>query len=190
MAGRQGLKAPWKNARTVRALGDLTAAWLEGRGPRQPGYLGKAPDPETAPLIPVLAAACRAGFVTTQSQPGHPKKTGWGGHVFEQRAAVEGWVSDRSLAASLRSAAGRADLKVVMVRPGFLGGSGVPATRMDGEDCAWFGRMLGHRKQIAYDWPGLSGPVVEELGSSIFLSMVDPEWGRVNRLWDTIARSV
>lgn len=179
----------WRRAVSVAGLGVLMADWLDGTGPACPGYLGEAPDGETDTLLPVLSMACRAGYVTTQSQPGHPAVTGWGGHVFEQRAAVEGWVSDRALLGSLRRAGHRAGMTIVSVRPGFQGGAGIPATRMDGEDCAWFGRTAGHRRQIAYAWPGLGGAVVRELRTAVFLTMVDPEWGRRDRLWDTIVSS-
>lgn len=190
MAGRQGLTGPWAGARTVDHLGALTAAWLEGTGPRPPGYLGSEPDEETGKLVPALAAMNRAGFVTTQSQPAHPECRGWGKHRFEQRAAVEGWVYDRLLLSSIRRRAERAGLEVIAIRPGFTGGPGVPVTRMDGEDVAWFGRFLGHSRQIEYDWPGMPVPVVKALRTSVYLTMVDREWGRVDRLWNTISRNI
>jgi hypothetical protein len=41
----------------------LTAQWLEGEIRSEPRYFSR-PDAETAPLIPVLAACNRAGFLT------------------------------------------------------------------------------------------------------------------------------
>jgi hypothetical protein len=62
---------PWRAARTLPDLGNATADWLEGKTASQPGYApGHGPDTETTGLIPGLAAANRAGFVTRQSQPG------------------------------------------------------------------------------------------------------------------------
>ena len=61
----------WEAARTLADLGELTAQWLEGAIASQPAYTpGCGPDPETAPLIPVLACCNRAGYVTNGSQPG------------------------------------------------------------------------------------------------------------------------
>jgi hypothetical protein len=58
--------ALWRTARTLADLGKLTARWLEGEITTTPSHLGP-PDSETTDLIPTLAAANRAGFVTDQS---------------------------------------------------------------------------------------------------------------------------
>jgi len=56
----------WSSARTLTDLGELTAQWLEGSLATLAGgaYRG-GPDEETGPLVPVLAALNRAGYVTT-----------------------------------------------------------------------------------------------------------------------------
>ncbi|KUF17401.1 hypothetical protein AT728_16505 [Streptomyces silvensis] len=64
-------------------LGALAAQWLEGDLDALPGGSHRGgPDPETGPLIDVLAAANRAGWVTVQSQPA------FDGRRWRQRAAV------------------------------------------------------------------------------------------------------
>jgi len=87
----------WRSARTVSDLGELMALWLEGKIASRPGYQPRyGPEDETAHLVPTLAALCRAGYVTTQSQPGLVG-TGTDGLWWEQRAAVELVVTDPRL---------------------------------------------------------------------------------------------
>lgn len=180
----------WYAAGSVAELGELTADWLEGSGSPPPGYLSNEPDDETRDLIPALSTACRAGYVTTQSQPGHRAEIGWNGRIFEQRAAVEGWASSLRVIESLRRESRKAGMTFLAYRPGVRSGEGIPVTRMNGDACTWFGRTSGHRKQIAYKWPGLSGWVARELRTSTFLILVDPQWGRNDLLWNVINRSI
>ncbi|MCW2900901.1 MAG: hypothetical protein JWO67_3166 [Streptosporangiaceae bacterium] len=76
----------WWNASTLHDVGELTAQWLEGHIRHNPSYPGDGPDPETEALALPLAAANRAGYVTTGSQPGCTED------AWRQRAAVEGLV--------------------------------------------------------------------------------------------------
>src|ERR1035438_8169724 len=80
----------WASARTLPDLGELTALWLEGEIGKAPGY-DDGPAPETRDLIPVLAAANRAGFITSGSQPGSLSE------YSDQRAAVEGFAAPETL---------------------------------------------------------------------------------------------
>src|ERR1019366_4648592 len=57
---------------------------------KAPGYDG-GPAPETVDLVPVLAAANRAGFITIGSQPGLLSE------YSDQRAAVEGFAAPETL---------------------------------------------------------------------------------------------
>lgn len=66
---RRVARAGWPAAESLDDLGQLMAAWLEGSIDRWPGYYGP-PDEETRPFLAELAAACRAGYVTVQSQAG------------------------------------------------------------------------------------------------------------------------
>jgi hypothetical protein len=84
----------WHAGRTIADLGELTAQWLEGSIASGPWYGGR-PEDETTPLIPVLAAVNRAGFVTDFSQPG--EKLDEDGCA--QRASVGGFTTTAILAA-------------------------------------------------------------------------------------------
>lgn len=100
------MSRPWKDAITVADLGIAMADWLDGRIATWTGYLGTRPDDETRHLILTLTAACCAGFVATGSQPGHPPVRGYDGHMYRQRAFVDGWVVGTRLLDRIRSEAG------------------------------------------------------------------------------------
>jgi hypothetical protein len=86
----------WASAKGLVHLGSLTEAWLRGELRQTPSH-GGPPDPETIPHIEVLAAANRAGFITTNSQsattPAEIAAYGW----REGEAYVDGLVSDNAL---------------------------------------------------------------------------------------------
>ncbi len=61
----------WRACLNIRDLGKAGAMYLEGKLKSQPGAAPLTPvDDETAPILPALIAANRAGFFTTGSQPG------------------------------------------------------------------------------------------------------------------------
>lgn len=180
---------PWKSARTVADLGQAMALWLEGRIPTWPGYGDTRPDDETRHLIPTLAAACRAGYVTTNSQPGEQPTRGYDGRMWRQRAAVEGWIADPRLLDRIRSHARGTGITVIANRPGERSHPGIPCTEADGEIRTGFGWSPGHRKLIASEWPGAGRHAIRELRNATHLVLVDTEWGRDNRLWPLISRA-
>jgi Helix-turn-helix domain len=86
----------WRSAATLHDLGVLTARWLDGDIAFLPSYGAAGPDPETEELVPMLAPLNRAGFVTTNSQPGVPAEDG-----SCQRAFIEGFCDDELASAIL-----------------------------------------------------------------------------------------
>ncbi|MEU7240309.1 DUF6919 domain-containing protein [Streptomyces sparsogenes] len=181
----------WKKAESVAELGNLMADWLEGRlGGWTPGYLDTRPDEETNHLIPVLAPACRAGFVTTNSQPGHPPERGYDGRMWRQRAWVEGWIADAALLGRIRSSAKRQGIQVIAHGAGAKSRDYTVITEADGECCTSAGDYLGHRKMIADEWPGVGRRAVQELRRSTHLTLIDPVWGRDDRLWSALAGAI
>ena len=170
----------WREARTLSDLGELTALWLEGRIGSQPGYApGYGPDPETVPLIPVLAAANRSGYLTTASQPGEDGPSSRG-ERWEQRAAVEGHVADRALLDRLVRDARRAGL-LTSVAAGHI-----VVTRVDGRDYTAFGLEL-KRRDMNLAWAGISHQARAEVDQSTRLTIVDPTYGPSDRLWRALA---
>ena len=197
--------APWRAARTLADLGELTARWLEGTIPSQPGYeANHGPDPETLPLVPVLARLNRAGFVTSGSQPGFDGKGCDGAH-WKQRAAVEAYCSGETLD-RLRSAC-RIDgwpLLIVQKAPPrrYSYDRAVAVTRTDGCDPAcptrhpdgcdytWFGTVVP-RRHIRDPHVGYGichRDAVNALCSAWQVTVIDPEWGRTDLLWDVLGK--
>ena len=86
---------PWLEAASFEELCELGAAFLEGDLGRFPGWLAGEVDEETEPYVPALAAACRGGFLTTSSQPGHPARREHDTLVFSRRSFVTGFCDAR-----------------------------------------------------------------------------------------------
>ncbi|GAA5083032.1 DUF6919 domain-containing protein [Streptomyces similanensis] len=178
----------WASARTLGDLGELMALWLEGEIGSRPGYQPRyGPDEETEHLVPVLAALCRAGYVTTCSQPGLAGP-GYDGRRWEQRAAVELVVTDPALEDRLLKAAHGAGL-VVVVNDYVRGGvhdRPVPVTTRDGERVTCFGGRIS-RSYMAILWPGLDGRLYQQVTHGTYISVIAPEYGPAGeRLWEAL----
>lgn len=176
----------WRAARTISDLGELMALWLEGKIASRPGYQRRSgPDDETAHLVPTLAALCRAGYVTTQSQPGFTG-TGGDGLWWEQRAAVELVVTDPTLFHRLVDAAYTAGL-IARINDYRAGGGvqeqPVVTTTRDGEAVSSFGGRIT-RRDMAVQWPGLNRDLYHEVATGTYVSITAPEYGTPGeRLW-------
>lgn len=176
-------RRPWREARTVADLGELTALWLENRLGWCPGGYGTygdgRPDPETVPLIPTLATLNRGGFLTTGSQPGEAAGRGWDGAQYAQRAAVDGHVADRQLLDRITRAARKADLLVG------IDGDPIIVTTRNGKPVTAFGGRMS-RREMRVVWDGVSRTALDAITTSTHLTIADPEWGPHTRLWDAL----
>ncbi|MFD8545643.1 DUF6919 domain-containing protein [Streptomyces sp. NPDC059649] len=181
---------PWKNAVTVADLGQAMADWLEGRIRTWPGYGDTRPDDETRHLIPTLAAACRAGYVTTNSQPGIPPGRGYDGRTWRQRAAVVGWITDHRLLERIRAESRRAGITVITNEPGERSHPGIAVTEAGSEETTGFGWSPGHRRLISSEFRGVGNQAIRELRTATHVTLIDTEWGRDNRLWPALARAI
>jgi hypothetical protein len=181
----------WESAQSLADIGNFTALWLEGQIASQPGYApGCGPDEETADLIPVLAAANRAGFVTDSSQPGE-SCTGYDGAHWDQRAAVQGLAS-AEVADRLRSLASPDLLVQVHDAPRwrFRFDTAIPVTRREGSTCTRFGARLPVR-HLRDGWTGYgicARDAVREVCAAKQVTIVDPVWGRNDILWPALER--
>ncbi|MEV6133095.1 hypothetical protein AB0M05_40955 [Streptomyces violaceusniger] len=165
------------------------ARWLEGEIASRPGYQPRfGPDQETAHLVPTLAALCRAGYVTTCSQPGFAG-TGANGLWWEQRAAVELVVTDADLLHRLADAAYAAGMVVRINdhrRDGGAQEQPVVVTTCDGEPMTAFGGRIG-RADMAIQWSGLHPRLYAEVSTGTYVSIVAPEYGPAGeRLWSVL----
>ncbi|MBK3567822.1 hypothetical protein [Streptomyces sp. MBT62] len=176
----------WRSARTISDLGELMALWLEGKIASRPGYQPRyGPDDETAHLVPTLAALCRTGYVTTQSQPGLTG-TGADGLWWEQRAALELVVTDPVLFHRLVDAAYAAGLTVRIndYRPdGGVQEHPVVVTTRDGEGVTAFGGRIT-RADMAIQWTGLDRDPYRTVSTGMYVSIIAPEYGGAGeRMW-------
>lgn len=189
--------ASWAEARTLADLGELTALWLEGHLVHQPGYADPdpgetpGPDPETEPLVPVLAAANRAGYVTDGSQPGEDI-TGSNGVRYQQRAAVEGYADDATCAALREMARPHGFLFIATRAPRWRSSfrHAVPVTRAGCVNHTRFGTSLS-RRFLADSWVGYGEchrDAVRALCGAWRVTIIDPQWGRTDSpLWPALA---
>ncbi|MFE2045325.1 DUF6919 domain-containing protein [Streptomyces sp. NPDC059477] len=183
-------RSRWTKARTLTDLGTLTAAWLEGEIAHHPGYQGGGPDPETTPLVPVLAHLNRLGFVTANSQPGHAPTTGWDGATYVQRAAVDGWTDDPEIRTAFIQLARGHDLHVVLHDPGTrTDRMRIPATLRNGEPVTWFGHPY-RSEDINHAWPGTHPAARSALTRASHITLTDTTWGPSPRLWDALRNAL
>lgn len=162
------------------------ADWLTGRIKSRPGYqLRCGPDPETKHLVPTLATLCRAGYVTTGSQPGTSDRRS------RQRAAIEGVVLDAALGQRLRRAAKAAGLLTSETDYGRTGaGERIAVTEVAGRAFTHFGGRMDD-DEMSVQWDGLNPRLAKQLGTSTYLTIVAPEWGPAGeRLWPILASAI
>lgn len=185
--GTAGDDGPLRAARTLADVGELTAQWLEGKHSPTLGYNGGIPDKETGPLVPILAAVNRAGFITHQSQPGEPRDE----HGSAQRANVSGYAGPQAFA-QLMTAVSGADLIVTAARalddseqrqfgPLFA------ITLDEGEEFTWDGIALA-RPTLERDHGDWHPAVIRELCAAWQVTLIDPVWGRNDVLWPVLEK--
>ncbi|MFF4403628.1 DUF6919 domain-containing protein [Streptomyces sp. NPDC001404] len=176
----------WESARTLSDLGELMALWLEGSLGSRPGYAARfGPDEETAGLVPVLAACCRAGFVTEQSQPGEDD-VAFDGRPWVQRAAVSGFVADKDLLQHVRAAAERAGLQVITETAQGRRKS-VVVTQWAGRDHTSFGEPMPPSHLRYLFGAECHRQAVGALVAAWQVTVIDPVWGRNSVLWPTLS---
>lgn len=183
----------WSDVRGIDELGAAMAGWLEGRIDSRPGYArGFGPDDETAHLVPVLARLNRRGFVTTCSQPGLSGPA-FDGRRWEQRAAVQGWISNRNplLRTVVRTARAAGLIVSAHGRETRVGPPrGLLATRWDGEPHTGFGGRPG-RLQLDAELSGVGRRARRELARhGVLLAVIDPVWHRDSALWAALDEAI
>ncbi|MFJ3183870.1 DUF6919 domain-containing protein [Streptomyces sp. NPDC086796] len=179
----------WKTAETLADLGDLMALWLEGEISSCPGYApGYGPDDETRELIPTLAAACRAGYVTIGSQPGEDPERGFDGLMWQQKAAVEGFVRNHDLLRALVDAAEEAGLEYEVADTLDTGERGIVVTLRGGEPHTGFGGYIDGANLRHTIWPGIGSGALDDVFRAVRVTLVAPEYGAAAgaRVWEVL----
>ena len=190
-------RGQWLDACTLDELGELMAWWLEGSLRTRPGYYGST-DLDTPELTTLCAESCRAGFVTTDSQRA-VLRVNEDGAAVRSRAMISGFC-DNNTAARIHAAARETGVSVLALRgdPGMA--SSVVVTEVNGEPYYLAGGYPGyddliagwadvwHRKDAPGLRPGINRRAFRAIRSAWYVSIVDPEWGRNDRLTATLAR--
>lgn len=179
----------WRAPTSLDELGRVVAEWLTGRLASQPGYQpGYGPDPETTPLIPVLAAANRAGFVTSCSQPGVTESPGHDGAMWAQRAAVTGWLDHEALTLLLPHVHRSGLLTVVhdTADPPAPRPDTIPVTTRNRQPMTSVGRPHS-RRSITNSFAECSTAVTDALCNTPQVSLVAPQWGPDDLLWRVLS---
>jgi hypothetical protein len=127
--------------------------------------------------VPVLAAANRAGFVTSFSQPGEDDN-GW-----VQRAAVYGFASPATFLAVAAPAAD-SGLTIIAARAdGAIPGTRIVVTTDNGRENTWAGDPWS-RQEIQDGYGDCCSPdAVEALCRAWQVTLIDPKWARNDHLW-------
>ncbi|MFF3982709.1 DUF6919 domain-containing protein [Streptomyces sp. NPDC001828] len=179
----------WSSARTLTDLGELTAQWLEGSLATLAGgaYRG-GPDEETGPLVPVLAAVNRAGYVTTQSQPGLDGPA-FDGRRWRQRAAVMCLTDTEGLQRLTRTARD-AGLLLAVHRTCSRGPvRDILATTWGGREHTSFGGRVP-KGYIRLEYRGCHREAVRAAIDAHQVTLVDPVWGRDTLLWPALTEAL
>lgn len=168
---------PWFGARSLPDLGGLCADWLEGSIAEMPGYFGPGPDPESEPLLGVLAKLNRVGYFTEQSQPGEIDGS------WRQRAFVSGW-AEPELVGAFMSVLDPTELVIVATPPSETRiTTQIVVTLDDARENTWLGAAHSTGDLRGMYGPHLSPDALEALCSAWQLQIFDPVWGRKDELW-------
>ncbi len=176
-------RGPWRAARGFGELCELGARFLEGCSVGFPGWGAEEVDEETLPLVPLLAAANRAGFLTVASQPGAPGRAGADGRLELRRAFVCGFAS-RGMEQTLRDLAREPGLLL-----GSQGEAETPLGLRGGETFLALGPGAASAElEIFADH--LCTQALGALRQARWVALIDTEWGRDDRLWPALARAL
>lgn len=163
-------RARWASARTMAGLGELVIAWLHGEITQTPGHCGPPCD-ETIPLIPVLEILNRAGFVTDNSQLAETID----GRTWN--TWVSGWADDATLA-RIRTATAGTGLIAAACRRTTHECDRMPSFWC----CPW-------HDSVCF-WSARCPAMADAFQDLWYVNVEDPEPGRDDLLWSTLAAAL
>ncbi|MEM6674944.1 MAG: hypothetical protein AAF726_18995 [Planctomycetota bacterium] len=176
----------WANATSFEDLLALGRRFLLGEIERFPGWGGRGLDDESEPLLEALLGVNARGMLTVASQPGLPFEPGHDGREWAGRAFIGGFASERA-AAELAAASTPAGL-MVLVEDGTDDGPALdlPVGLRDGTP--YLVLSSGARAKELEIFRDEASPGTERVLAPLpFLWVVDPVWGRRDRLTPTLA---
>lgn len=160
----------WASARTMADLGEMVIAWLNGEITQTPGHCGP-PERETIPLIPALTVINRGGFITDCSQLAESMD----GETWN--TWLDGFTSDAVLL-KMRAAVDGTPLVLTACRGSYH----------ECSQAAHLARCLG--KEVPGFWADACPAIADELRDCWYVSVEDPEPGRNDLLWPTLAAAL
>jgi len=162
---------PWRRAQTFAELCELGARFVRGELARFPGWGAATLDDESDALVPELARANLAGFLTVASQPGRPFQPGHDGRAWAQRGFVAGFASPAAERALAAAAAAHSLW--------WFTGTAVaaPAALADGTPYLFVGHDA-HADELELFADALDPRALAALADCTFGWLVDPVWGR------------
>lgn len=162
----------WNRARNYAELCECAARFVEGRLQHFPGWGAKLLDEESALLEPVLARLCRAGWLTTASQPGRERDPAG----YEQRAFVAGFVA----APLLRRLPELEALGLRVVRQRAV------ALARDARGARVLGQPGSQVSELELFAAELQAPAWRALAQRQHCTLYDPRFGRGPLLWNAL----
>lgn len=180
----------WRSASSFADLVGLARRFLAGEPIGFPGWMAAETDEETDALLPALQAACECGFLPVASQPGAPFGPGHDGLSWVGRAFIGGFQATHHVD-GLAKRADEAGLWLL----GSHGCGGhdshdaerdrapLPAGLRDGTPYLLLGADAGDAELEIFR-EAVSPQAVEDLAETTFLWIVDPVWGRRDRIRD------
>lgn len=178
---RDSDRAPeFAQARNPQQLADAVIGFLRGSIGWTPTHLG-SPDPETEQIADALVRINQLGFITDGSQPGMSNEHGI------QRAWVDGFC-DRDTADRIDRSLASSELVTFTIKTNRESFASLPVTRSsDGTPFTWAGRYYYPDFQGNYE----NGTTLDEwLRSSVFVTVIDPVWGRNDVLWPRLVEAL
>lgn len=185
--GTDADRIAWRAAGSLDDLLGLTADFLEGRRGFFPGWGGASTDEESDSLLPALRGALDHGLMTVASQPGAPFGPGHDGLTWGGRAFVGGFALDDAGPRRLADAALGAGLRVLAEEPAAVADwAPFVAGLRDGVPYLVLGPGARSQELEIFE-EHLSPALSAELASRPLLWIVDPAWGRRDRLSGVLA---
>ena len=172
----------WRAATRYEELCSLAAAFLTGGIDHFPGWGAGDTDEETDEVEGLLTSCCLGGFLTVASQRGQPERPGADGRPERRRAFVTGFM-DPGAAAAL-SGVREAGLRLVHDLEEDL------PLGLRGEDVFLAlgpGAREAELELFAHD---LGPQGLSALQGARWACVLDPTWGRDDRLWPTLAAAL
>jgi len=179
----------WSDASSLAGLCELGARFCAGEIDRFPGWMARELDEESGPLVQQLVALNRAGFLTVASQPGRPDWRGHDGRTWRNRAFVCGFASGSVARRLAQVGAGCEPVIDVFACDDASAGRRVPVG-MRGADAYLYAGHCARDEELEIFAEHCTPEALAELGAACYISVYDPQWGRVEYLWQQLAEGL